>query len=119
MNQGKKQHADLSELQRMALYIAQVVRDEMEGFYAEHLSDEQMAELDPIVRDAIYTALYAAEQAAQGSREAEMWMNFHNRWPKHWQPPELIDDYTASVALLKEDEEMTELLGQLPQRTRR
>lgn len=117
MNQRKKQHADLSELQRMTMYVAQVVRDEMEGFHAEHLSDEQMAELNPIVRDAIYTALYAAEQAARGSRAAETWMNFHNRWPEHWQPPELIDDYTASVALLEGDEEMDELLGQLSKST--
>jgi len=31
----------------------------MEDFHCRHLSDEQMAELNPIIRNAIYTALYA------------------------------------------------------------
>ena len=41
------------------MYIAMVVRNEMENFHVKHLSDEQMKELNPIIRKAICTALYA------------------------------------------------------------
>jgi len=34
-----------------------VVRNATEEFHAEHLTDEQMRELNPIIRNAIYTAL--------------------------------------------------------------
>jgi ribonuclease HIII len=44
-----------------AKYIAIVVRNAMEDFHCKHLSDEQMQELNPIIRNAIYTAIYAYE----------------------------------------------------------
>lgn len=50
-------------LQRFALYIAMVIRNELEDFHCAHLSDSQMAELNPIVRDAVYSALWAAKYA--------------------------------------------------------
>ena len=37
--------------------IASYVRDNMEDFHCEHLSDAQMKELNPLIRNAIYTAL--------------------------------------------------------------
>jgi hypothetical protein len=49
----------MAGLRRCAKYIAMVVRNAMEDFHCRHLSDEQMAELNPIIRNAIYTALYA------------------------------------------------------------
>lgn len=39
--------------QLTAMYIAMVVRNAMEDFHAKHLSDTQMAELNPIIRNAI------------------------------------------------------------------
>jgi hypothetical protein len=44
--------------QLQAKYIAIVVRNAMEDFHSKYLSDEQMRELNPIIRNAIYTALY-------------------------------------------------------------
>ena len=38
------------ETQHFAAYIAMVVRNAMEDFHCEHLTDEQMMELNPIVR---------------------------------------------------------------------
>jgi len=31
----------------------------MENFYVAHLTDTQMRELNPIIRNAVYTALHA------------------------------------------------------------
>ena len=47
----------------MARYIAMAVRNAMEDFHCKHLTDEQMQELNPIIRNGIYTALYASKHA--------------------------------------------------------
>ena len=41
----------------MAKVIAAYIRMYMEDFHCKHLSDEQMKELNPIIRNAIYTFL--------------------------------------------------------------
>ena len=58
-------------------YIAIVVRNAMEDFHCKHLSDEQMKELNPIIRNAIYTALYAYD--AEAIRSVEIFC----RLPSH------------------------------------
>ncbi|MEA3397132.1 MAG: hypothetical protein U9R05_06685 [Chloroflexota bacterium] len=83
----------MEEKQETAMYIAQVVRNEMEDFHVEHLTDDQMRELNPIIRNAIYTALYAMEQAAAGSQAARSYVAFNLHWPDYWEPPELTRDY--------------------------
>lgn len=45
--------------QEMAMVLAMVVRNAMEDFHCRHLNDEQMKELNPIMRNAIYTGLQA------------------------------------------------------------
>ena len=47
------------EIQGVATYMAMVVRNAMEDFHCEHLTDDQMKELNPIIRNAICTALHA------------------------------------------------------------
>src|SRR5262245_60252351 len=42
-----------------AMYVAMVVRNALEDFHCRHLSDEQMKELNPLIRNAICTALHA------------------------------------------------------------
>ena len=76
-----------------AMYIAMVVRNAMEDFHCEHLSDEQMAELNPLIRNAIYTALWALHEAGNTGRKAMLARAFvaYNRMliPKYWEPPVL------------------------------
>ena len=55
----------LTQLQRCSMYIAMTVRNFMEDFHCVHLSDAQMAELNPIIREAIITALRDWEQATE------------------------------------------------------
>jgi ribosomal protein L37E len=45
-----------------AKLIAMYVRNNIEDFHAEHLSDEQMRELNPLIRNAIYTAIVDIEE---------------------------------------------------------
>lgn len=50
-----------SPTKRRAMFIAMFIRNEMENFHADHLSDAQMAELNPLIRNAVFTALHAWE----------------------------------------------------------
>ena len=40
-------------------YISIVIRNSMEDFHSKHLTDAQMKELNPVIRNAVYTALYS------------------------------------------------------------
>ena len=79
--------------QQMAIYIAMVVRNAMEDFHCEHLNDEQMKKLSPIVRNAVATALHAFDHYER-SEAARKFVDFAFRSvPKYWEKPELLDDY--------------------------
>ena len=78
-----------------AMYIAMVVRNAMEDFHCEHLSDEQMAELNPLIRNAIYTALWALHEAENAEPEsktfpARAFVTYTRLLiPEYWELPEL------------------------------
>lgn len=61
---------DLSDklMKDTAMVVAMSVRNAMEDFHCANLTDEQMRELNPIVRNAIYTALHA-----WAHRDSEKW----------------------------------------------
>ncbi|CAN3702721.1 hypothetical protein MMX123_02751 [Microbacterium sp. MM2322] len=44
------------------MLIAMNVRNAMEDFHVEHLSDKQMAELNPIIRQAVFDTLVMIEE---------------------------------------------------------
>lgn len=46
-----------NDLNFQAKVIASYVRENIEDFHCEHLNDAQMKELNPLIRNAIYTAL--------------------------------------------------------------
>ena len=58
----------------------------MEDFHREHLTDEQMAELNPIIRNAIATTLYAIwhEEDGLAARAHAAWheMSVPNDWER-------------------------------------
>ncbi len=79
--------------QDLAMYTAMVVRNAMEDFHHEHLSDEQMKELNPIIRNSICTALHAFLND-ENCDVNKKFVDFHVRSiPKYWERPVLIDDY--------------------------
>jgi hypothetical protein len=86
-----------TKAQELAMYLASVVRNAMEDFHCQYLSDEQMKELNPIIRNAIYTALYARENYNR-SFAAQNFVDFSIRLiPDYWEEPTLIDDLLKSV----------------------
>jgi hypothetical protein len=71
--------------------IAIAVRNNMEDFHVDHLSDDQMKELNPLIRNGIYNALFAISNLNKKSYCKE-WLGFHLRCiPEYWEDPELED----------------------------
>jgi len=84
-----------------ALLIAMYVRNNIEDFHAEHLSDAQMKELNPLIRNAIYTALtcvVALENPKKHSlplvKAAQELMSLQAALlPNYWEPHEFTEDF--------------------------
>ena len=96
--------------QRMALIIAQVVRDNMEDFHVAHLTDAQMKELNRLIRDAIYTAFVAM---ADGKRDAaaSQWLSLMERMvPNYWENPKLMPSYKETKRFIKKHGQSPKLL---------
>ena len=90
MNESSK---PVKEDQKLANYIAMVIRNAMEDFHCQHLTDDQMMELNPIIRNAICTALHAFNNYEQTDAAARF-VDFNIRMvPKYWEEPTLLDDY--------------------------
>jgi hypothetical protein len=80
------------------------VRNALEGFHVRHLTDEQTRELNPIIRDAIFTALHASHWMDR-SDHARRWVDYQLQLlPSYWEAPELLDGYLASLRRSGEDE---------------
>lgn len=77
-------------MQNYSKYIAMVIRNAMEDFHHQNLSDKQMKELNPIIRNAIYTAIYSYESYGKSDRLRDF-VEFHlMSIPKYWEEPELV-----------------------------
>lgn len=77
-------------LRWQAKLIAIVVRNAMEDFHCEHLSDAQMKELNPIIRNAVYTALYSIHYCLRSERIAAFIKHQSEMIPVYWETPELL-----------------------------
>jgi len=68
-----------------AKLIAAVVRNSMDDFHCKYLSDAQMKELNPIIRNAIYTALVKLDEQPEA-----MCMIYEKYIPDYWEDCELL-----------------------------
>lgn len=83
----------LEQNRSVAKYVAIVVRNAMEDFHAAHLTDAQMKELNPIIRNAVFTALYAMVRTGD-SPAAQRFGDYHMRMiPSYWEEPELLPGF--------------------------
>lgn len=57
---------------QMSFIIAMNIRNAMEDFHFKHLSDEQMKELNPIIRQAIYDTLYYLKLTSNDESSGEI-----------------------------------------------
>ncbi len=88
-----------AETQQFASYIAMVVRNAIEDFHCKHLTDEQMQELNPIIRNALCTALHAFNNYEQANAAARF-VDYNIRMiPGYWEKPELLEGYVRMWGL--------------------
>jgi len=79
------------------MFLAMIVRNAMEDFHYRHLSDEQMKELNPIIRNAIYTGLQALRHHGR-SEGAQVFVDFQMKLiPDYWEQPKLLTDFVEIV----------------------
>ena len=72
--------------------VAMVVRNATDEFHTKYLSDAQMKELNPIIRNAIYTASYAFDNM-HNSAKAELYIQYHmSMIPDYWEDCEFLTD---------------------------
>ena len=80
-----------------AMYLAMAVRNAMEDFHVKHLSNSQMKELNPIIRNAICTALHAYDEYEK-SPVARQFLDFTLRMiPEYWEKPALTKSYREAL----------------------
>jgi hypothetical protein len=79
---------------QIATILAVAVRNAMEDFHCKHLSDAQMEELNPIVRNAIATALYALEHSSMNARARKCVSSTAQRIPTYWEAPKLLVSFS-------------------------
>lgn len=79
------------QVKMTALFVAMVVRNALEDFHCQHLSDAQMKELNPLIRGAIYNALYAYSHF-ESSSQAQRFVQYHTEMiPSYWEMPQLYE----------------------------
>jgi hypothetical protein len=82
----------LTPAQQLTLLIAMHVRNEMEDFHVEHLSDAQMKQLNQIIRQAIFDVVSftneqpGTEVAKKQAAQAIDWLV--KMVPDYWEIPE-------------------------------
>lgn len=91
----------LSPIQFCTLLIAMHVRNEMEDFHVDNLSDDQMKELNKIIRTAIFEALYTLENADKGNEYLNKQREFLG-WsvPDYWEIP-TEKEYLQKIKLMR------------------
>ncbi len=86
------------------MIIAMQVRNSMEEFHCKYLSDDQMRELNPIVRNAIYQAIRSSYLVRNGLNDDQHLVGLAeiHRWlvmvPNYWEPPEERKAVSPEVA---------------------
>lgn len=76
-------------IKKISKIIAHEVRNNMEDFHAENLSDKQMRQLNPIVRDAIYNSLTALVNYDK-NQGFKNFIDYHVlALPDDWEDPKL------------------------------
>ena len=90
---SKSKDEELEGLQGLACMMAMAVRNAMEDFHCDHLTDDQMKQLNPIIRNVLYTALHSHFHYSE-SDAAKAYFDYNVRMiPNYWESPEFLAGY--------------------------
>jgi hypothetical protein len=103
MTVPSKPSTNFEDMKTMSIFIAVVIRNAMEDFHVKHLSDVQMRELNPIIRNAVFTAVHAT-RSMDWSEAARAYVDYLSQHiPPYWEQPELLIGYLQSLERRGED----------------
>lgn len=68
--------------------IAMGVRNNIEGFHGEHLTNAQMKELNLLIRDAIYTVILAMNRYNDNDKKLLAYLS--EMIPDYWEEPKEV-----------------------------
>ena len=72
------------QIQAMTKFIAMNIRNEIEDFHCEHLNDDQMAELNPLIRAGIAKALYLSSNSSN-KKYFDIMADIVKMIPEYWE----------------------------------
>jgi hypothetical protein len=76
-------------MKEISKIVALSVRNNMEDFHVKYLTDNQMKELNPLIRKGVYEALFALANCNKNDF-CKVWVEFHTKSiPDYWEEPEL------------------------------
>ena len=85
------------------MIIAHGVRKSIEDFHVAYLSDKQVKELNPLIREAIYNALFAIANYEQHP-SLKNFIDFHiMSIPGYWEAPQLYNQFNDILTSLEEN----------------
>jgi hypothetical protein len=96
------QESNLDLMKDFVKIIAISVRNEMEDFHVEHLSDMQMKELNPLIRTGIYNALFAIANYDKDQFSKDFFKFCATLVPTYWEEPELSSEFHDSLLKLND-----------------
>jgi hypothetical protein len=81
---------ELVVLEFVAKCLALSVRNNIENFHVKHLTDEQMKELNPLIRNAIYSHFIMLSKAKKGDKFCkELLKTLERSIPTYWEKCQL------------------------------
>lgn len=82
---------DQEKMKLFSKIIALGIRNEMEDFHMEHLTDAQMKELNPVIRNAVYHTLFALANMEKQKDCLKMVDWLLKCLPDYWEEPVLSE----------------------------
>jgi hypothetical protein len=95
----------VEDLIEPTMLIARFVRDAMEDFHCEHLTDQQMANLNPLIRKGIFEGLLLVRALESDNEEAQdaarAIAQTFKLPPDYWEPPSVdeVDPMVLAIGL--------------------
>lgn len=77
---------------QFAIFISKVIRDEIEDFHVKYLHDEAMSELNPIIRNAVFSAVHVYLLQDQNEAARKFVAHKLRTVPRYWEAPVLDED---------------------------
>lgn len=96
-------HNDQDVMKTASMIIAQILKDELEDFRIKHIPKETTPELDDLIKNGIYNALFSLVNSDIDNSCLSNITDAMVKIPSYWEAPQLHSDLAQSLVKLSED----------------